>query len=79
MGAKLERAEQVRHRVWMLLGICGARGVLPLKFKPAHSLGELLTQHLDELEEEADAKGGVEELLRAHFARVYKVALSLVA
>jgi len=79
MGARLERAEQVRHRVQMLLGIFGAKGVLPLEFKPAHSLGELLTQHLDDLEQEADAKGGVAQLLRAHFARVYKVTLPRAA
>ncbi len=48
-------------------------GVLPLEFKPAHGVGDLLTQHLDELECEADQKGGVQQLLADHFARVYKV------
>jgi hypothetical protein len=79
MGTHLERAEQIRHRVQMLLGIFGARSVLPLHLKPAHSVGELLTQHLDDLEDEADAKGGVTQVLRDHFARTYKVALPLSA
>ena len=38
----------------MLLGIFSAKGVLSLKFKPAYSVGKLLTQHLDELEQEAE-------------------------
>ncbi len=74
MGAHLERVEQVRHRVQMLLGIFGARGVLPLHLKPAHSVGDLLTQHLDDLEAEAEVKGGVGQVLADHFARVYKVS-----
>jgi len=75
MGERLARADAVRHRVQMLLGVCAARDVLPLEFKPACSVGDLVVQHLDELEREAEDKGGVEEVLAAHFARVYKVAL----
>ena len=63
----------------MLLGIFSAKGVLPLEFKPAHSLGDLLTQHLDELEQEAERKGGVLEALTTHFARLYKTSLPLRA
>ncbi len=74
MGRRIERAEQVRLRVQMLLGICGAKGVLPLEHKPAHSVGDLLLQHLDDLEQEADDKGGVQAVLRTHFARMFKVA-----
>jgi hypothetical protein len=74
MGAHLERAEQVRHRVQMLLGIFAARSVLPLHRKPAHSVGDLLLQHLDDLEAEAEAKGGLAQVLKQHFARAYKVA-----
>jgi len=73
MGAHLERAEQVRHRVQMLLGIFGARGVLPLHLKPAHSVGDLLTQHLEDLEDEAELKGGVVCVLSDHFSKTYKV------
>jgi hypothetical protein len=73
MGERFSRAEQLEHRVQMLLGIFSAKGVLPLDFKPAHSVGDLLTQHLDELEQEAERKGGVLQALRDHFARVYKV------
>jgi hypothetical protein len=50
MGARLERAKQVRHRIQMLLGAASAQAVLPLEFKPAYSIGDLLTQHLDALE-----------------------------
>jgi hypothetical protein len=74
MGAHLERVVQVRHRVQMLLGIFSARGVLPLHCKPARSVGDLLVQHLDDLEAEAEAKGGVVWVLANHFAKVYKVA-----
>jgi len=73
MGARLERATQVRHRVQMLLGVCAAAGVLPLEFKPAHSVGDLVVQYLDDLEREATAKGGVQRMLVEHFAKVYKV------
>jgi hypothetical protein len=74
MGTHLERAERVRHRVQMLLGIFAARGVLPLQLKPARSVGDLVVQHLDDLEDEADAKGGVTQVLLDHFARAYKIA-----
>src|SRR6478752_3299847 len=74
MGERFSRAEQLEHRVQMLLSIFSAKGVLPLEFKPAHSVGDLLTQHLDELEQEADRKGGVQQALSDHFARVYKVS-----
>jgi hypothetical protein len=75
MGARWGRVEQLEHRVRMLLGIFAAKGVLPLEFKPAHSVGDLLVQHLDDLEDEAEEKGGVADLLADHFARVFKVAL----
>jgi hypothetical protein len=58
MGEREARVRQVRHRVQMLLGIFSARGVLPLELKPAHSVGDLLVQHLDDLEREAEEKGG---------------------
>jgi hypothetical protein len=74
MGERFARVEQLEHRVQMLLGIFAAKGVLPLAFKPAHSVGDLVVQHLDELEQEADAKGGVQQVLADHFAQVYKVA-----
>jgi hypothetical protein len=63
MGERFSRAEQLEHRIQMLLGIFSSKGVLPLEFKSAHSVGDLLTQHLDELEQEAERKGGV---LQAH-------------
>jgi hypothetical protein len=73
MGEHFRYAEQVEHRVQMLLGICGAKGVLPLTFKPAYSVGDLLLQHLDELESEAEEKGGVQQVLADHFAKIYKL------
>jgi hypothetical protein len=54
-----------------------AKGVLPLKFKPAYSVCDLLLQHLDALEHEAEEKGGVQQVLADHFAKVYKVNLPL--
>jgi hypothetical protein len=54
------------------IGIFFAKGVLPLEFKPAYSVGDLLTQHLDDLEQEAERKGGVLRTLCDHFSRIYK-------
>jgi hypothetical protein len=73
MGAGMERPEKVRHLIQMLLGIFAAHGVLALGDKPIHSVGDLLTQHLDLLEAVADNKGGVSQVLRGHFAKVYKL------
>jgi hypothetical protein len=61
----------------MRFGTFSAEGVLPLEFKPAYSVGDLLLQHLDALEQEADEKGGIQRLLADHFAKVYKVGLPL--
>jgi hypothetical protein len=79
MEERYRHAEQVEHRVQMLLGIFGAKGVLPLGFKPAYSVADLLVQHLEELEQEAQGKGGIEQVLADHFAKVYKFSLSSVA
>ena len=51
--------------------------MLPLEFKPAYSVGDLLLQHLDALEHEAEEKDGVQHLLADHFAKVYKVNMPL--
>ena len=67
------------HRVQMLLGIFSAKGVPPVEFKPAYSVGDLLTQHLDEPEQEAEHKWGMLQTLSDHFAKVYKVSLPLAA
>jgi hypothetical protein len=79
MDEGFRRVEQMEHRVEMLLGIFAAQGVLPLEFKPVYSVGDLLVQHLDALEQEADQKGGVLQVLADHFAKVYKVGLGAVA
>ncbi len=73
MGERFVRVQHVEHRVQMLLGVLSAKGVLPLEFKPAYSVGDLLVQHLEELEVEAEKKGGMEQVLADHFAKVYKV------
>ncbi len=73
MGAIVDQPSKARHLIQMLLGICAAHGVLALDFKPAHSVGDLLVQHLDALETEADEKGDVEQVLQQHFAKVYKL------
>ncbi len=77
MDERFRRVEQVEQRIQMLLGIFGAHGVLPLEFKPAYSVGDLLLQHLEGLEQEAEEKGGVQQVLADHFAKVYKVNLPL--
>jgi hypothetical protein len=56
MDERFRRVEQVEQRVQMLLGIFASRGVLHLEFKPAFSVGDLLLQHLDALEQEAQEK-----------------------
>lgn len=42
MDEGFRRVEQIEHRVQMLLGIFAAHNVLPLEFKPAYSIGDLL-------------------------------------
>jgi hypothetical protein len=79
MDEGFHHVERVEHRVQMLLGIFGASGVLPLEFKPAYSVGDLLVQHLDALEQESDRKGGIQQVLADHFARVYKVSMTKAA
>jgi hypothetical protein len=75
MGASMEHPEKVKHLIQMLLGIFAAHGVLALGDKPAFSVADLITQHLDLLEAEAEDKGGVDVVLRDHFAKVYKRAM----
>jgi hypothetical protein len=77
MEERFRRVEQIEQRVQMLLGIFASHGVLPLEFKPAYSVGDLLLQHLDALEREAEEKGGIQQLLADQFAKVYKVSLPL--
>jgi hypothetical protein len=79
MGERFSRVEQLEHRVQMLLGVFSAKGVLPLEFKPAYSVGDLLLQHLEALEQGAEEKGGVQQMLADHFAKVYKVSLPMAA
>jgi hypothetical protein len=79
MDERFRRVEQIEQRVQMLLGIFASHGVLPLEFKPAYSVGDLLLQHLEALEQEAEEKGGVQQLLADHFAKIYKVSLPLAA
>jgi hypothetical protein len=79
MDEGFQRVEQIEQRVRMLLGIFAAHGALQLEVKPVYSVGDLLGQHLDRLEQEADKKGGVQQLLADHFAKVYKVSLPLAA
>jgi hypothetical protein len=79
MGSRWQRVEALEHRVQMLLGVFAAKGVLSLELKPVYSVGDLLAQHLDELEREAEEKGGVVRMLDEHFARVYKVGAACAA
>jgi hypothetical protein len=60
MDERFRRVEQVEQRVQMLLGIFASHGVLPLEFKLAYCVGDLLTQRLDKLEQEAQWIGGIQ-------------------
>ena len=42
-------------------------------------MGDLLLQHLDALEQDAEEKGGVQQVLADHFATVYKMSIPLAA
>ena len=53
--------------------------MLPPESEPAYSVGDLFLQHLNALEQEMEEKGGVQQLLAEHFAKVYKVSLPLAA
>jgi hypothetical protein len=77
MDERFRCMEQIEQRVQMLLGVFASHGVLSLEFKPAYSIGDFLLQHLDALEQDAEEKGGVQQLLADHFAKVYKVSLPL--
>jgi hypothetical protein len=79
MDKRFRQVEQLEQRVQMLLGIFASHGVLPLEFKPAYSVGDLLVQRLDTLEQEVEVKGGEQQVLADHFATVYKVSLPLAA
>jgi hypothetical protein len=61
----------------MLLGIFSANGVLLLEVEPPYPGGDLLTQHLDEVEQEAAHKGGIQQTLSDHYSRIFKVDSSL--
>jgi hypothetical protein len=77
MDERFRRVEQMGQRVQMLLGIFASHSVLPLEFKPAYSVGDLLLQHLEAREREAGEKGRVQLVLANHFAKVYKVSLPI--
>ena len=79
MDKRFRCVEQIDHRVQMLLGVLASHGVLSLEFKPAYSEGNLLLQHLNALEQVAEEKGGVQQVLADHSARVYKVSLPVTA
>src|SRR5262249_53432583 len=79
MDERFRRVEQVEQRGQMLLGVFASHGALPLEFKPAYSEDDLLLQRLEALEQEAEEKGGVQQVLADHFAKVYKVSLPLVS
>jgi hypothetical protein len=78
-GVALERPERVRHRLQTLLGVFDAYGVTAQQVKPVVSVADLVQQHLDALEAEAEEKGGIAQLLRDHFQKLYKVSVPLGA
>jgi hypothetical protein len=58
-GVALERPERVRHRLQTLLGVFDAHGVTAQQIKPVVSVADLVGQHLDALEAEAEEKGAL--------------------
>ena len=78
-GVALERPERVRHRLQTLLGVFDAYGVTAQQIKPVVSVADLVPQHLDALEAEAEEKGGIAQLLHDHFQKLYKVSAPLGA
>lgn len=79
MDERFRRVEQFEQRVQSLSGVFASQNVLPLEFKPAHSVGDPLLQRLDTLAQEAEETGGVQRLLADHFANVYKITMPLAA
>jgi hypothetical protein len=73
-GVALEKPDRVRHRLQTLLGVFDSYGVTAQQIKPVVSVADLLQQHLEALETEAEEKGGVAQLLHDHFQRLYKVS-----
>ncbi len=78
-GVAQERAERVRHRLQTLLGVFDAYAVTAQQIKPVVSVADLLQQHLEVLESEAEEKGGVAQLLHDHFQKLYKISAPLSA
>jgi len=74
-GVALERPECVRHRLQTLLGVFDAYGVTAQQIKPVVSVADLVAQHLEALEAEAEEKGGITQLLHDHFQKLYKVCV----
>jgi hypothetical protein len=50
-----------------------------VEFKPAYSVGDLLLQRLEALEQEAEEKGGVQAVLADHFTKIDKMTAPLAA
>jgi hypothetical protein len=73
-GVAPDRADRVRHRLQTLLGVFDAYGVTARQIRPVASVADLLEQHLEALEAEADEKGGIAQLLHQHFEKLYRVA-----
>jgi hypothetical protein len=63
----------------MVLGVFASHGVRPPAFTPAYSGGDLSLHHVDALEQAAEKKGGAQQALADHFAKVSQVSLPLVA
>jgi len=76
-GVALERPERVRHRLQTLLGVFDAYGVTAQQIKPVVSVADLVAQHLEALEAEAEEKGGIAQLLHEHFQKLYKVSVPI--
>ena len=61
-----------------MLGIVSAKRMLPLEFKPARAVRDLLIQHQHELEHKAERRVGLSLVFRDNFAPD-KIALPKMA
>jgi len=76
-GLSVERAEVIRHRLQMLLGIWAAKGIFPLDITPIENVSSLYWQHAEDLERLAKEVGGAPALLQKHYQKTFKVAAPL--
>jgi hypothetical protein len=71
--AQRRYAEHLQELAEMALGVFAAEGVVKAELPRVGSVAELLCELVDEIEELADAKGGVGQVLHDKWCKLYKV------